>query len=89
MRQVVVVVVVLFSVLGQLLGQLRGGLRVHIHEDGSIASKTNINIHRHIYIYILPELDLNAADARKVRQALREALEFWRFRWFDSGESKI
>ena len=47
MRQVVVVVVVvvLFSVLGQLLGQLRGGLRVHIHEDGSIASKTNINIY--------------------------------------------
>ena len=32
-----VVVVVLWSVLGQLLCQLRGGLRVHIHEDGSIA----------------------------------------------------
>ena len=35
---VVVVAVVLLSVLGQLRGQRRGGLRVHIHEDGSIAS---------------------------------------------------
>ena len=40
MRQVVVV---LCSVLGQLLCQLRGGLRVHIHEDGSIASNEQLS----------------------------------------------
>ena len=76
MRQVVVVVVLL-SVLGQLLCQLRGGLRVHIHEDGSIASSSYNQLY-HFNHYHSSCLDLKATDARKVRKALNEAVEFWR-----------